>query len=178
MLRNLDGSPYRVSGELRVFNGSENREKDLLSSYDAEIIRINGAPLLYYEYLADANSIDPQYLEARSAIFNPEPVTLYAYYDPITSQNYQTMFGVDSPNMITFELNYQAAVGAIGHLPRVGSRLYTPHRGENWEVIQRGAADWKLWGQIRLVLECRQFQESLTRGDGRVTKAQNPYKVN
>jgi hypothetical protein len=81
--------------------------------------------------------------------------------------------------MVTFELNYDSVVAAIGHMPLVGSRLFTPHRGENWEIIQRGAADWKLWGQIRMVLECKQFQESSTRGEGRVTNNNPlPYKVN
>jgi hypothetical protein len=177
MIRNPDGTPYQVSGSLNVYNGNE-MERELLNTYDAEIIKINGTPLYYYEFLADANTIDPTYYEARGALYSPVPVLLYAYYDPITSQNYQNMFGIDSPNMTTFELNYQATQEAIGHLPLVGSRLFTPHRGENWRIIQRGAGDWKLWGQIRLILECEQFQESLTRGEGRVTQNTPPYKVN
>lgn len=188
MIRNVDGSPYQVSGTLQVFNPSHNGDRDLLNSYDAEIIKINGTPIYYYEYLADANSIDPLYNEARGALYSPNYVVLYAYYDPITSQNYQNMFGIDSPNTITFELNYDATVQAIGHMPRVGSRLYTPPPqggsssnffGQNWEIIQRGAADWKLWGQIRMILECGQFQESKSRQGGKVTeKAPPPYTIN
>jgi hypothetical protein len=177
MITNPDGTPYQVTGSLQVFSPNQ-EEKELLNEFDAEIIKINGTPILYYEYLADANTIDPLYWEARGAIFSQVPVVLYAAYDPITSQNYQNMFGIDAPDNITFELNYQATVEAIGHMPQVGSRLFTPHRGENWEIIQRSAGDWKLWGQIRMILECVRFQESKTRGEGKITQTPNPYKVN
>jgi hypothetical protein len=178
MIRNSDGTPYQVSGTLNIFNPANTEERSLLNQFDSEIIRINGTPLCYYEFLADASSINNLYFEARSALFDQNPITLYAYYDPITSQNYQDMFGIDSRNMMTFELNYDATVAAIGHLPVVGSRLYSPHRGENWVIIQKGAGDWKLWGQIRLLLECQQFQETSTRGEGKVTQPRDGYKIN
>lgn len=178
MIKGLDGAPYSVSGSLNVFN-SNPEDRALLNEIDAEIIRINGTPIFYYEIMIDSNSIDPLYREARGAIFSQDPIQIYAYYDPITSQNYQNMFGIDSLNMVTFELNYDAVVQAIGHMPLVGSRLFTPHRAENWEIIQRGSSDWKIWSQIRMVLECRQFQESTTRGDGKITQNNPlPYQVN
>jgi len=180
MIRNIDGSPYQPTGSLQVFDPNNTEERALLNEFDAEIIRINGTPLFYYEYIIDSNNqtLDSLYLEARGAMFATLPITLFAAYEPLTSQGYLNMFGIDSPDMMTFELNYDAVIGAIGHPPLVGSRLFSPHRGENWEIIQRSAGDWKLWGQIRMILECKRFQESLTRGEGKVTQPQNSYKVN
>ena len=127
----------------------------------------------------DVNNIDPLFLESRNKIWSQQPVLLYGFYDPITSQNFMNMFGIDSPDTdVMFELNYRAVLDAVGHKPKIGSRLFTPHKGEHWEIKQTNVADWKIWGEIRLQILVDRFQESTTTGEGKVTQQENSYKIN
>lgn len=177
MIRNPDGSPYSVSGTLQTYKPCDQTDKELFNRYDAEIIRINGTPIYYYELFLDSNNIDPLYREARAKVWSQNPVCLYGFYDPITSQNYVNMFGIDSPDEVIFEFNYQAVLQALGHKPKIGSRLFTPHKREHWEIKQTNVADWKMWSEIRLQVICDRFQETLSTGEGKVTKDEPPYKI-
>lgn len=169
MIRNCDGTPYKLSGSLNTFD-PKNPEHFLLNSFDSEIVEIAGTPILYFEVFIQKQTIDPLYREDRGKLFSNNPITLNGYYEPIPSQNYMNMFGIDAPDEMQFHFNYRAVLKAIGHPPKIGSRLYTPHKGENWQVIQRNVGDFFLWGELRLIIIAQRFQESITTGEGRVTQ--------
>lgn len=177
-IRNSDGSPYKLSGEIVQFD-DKNPEFELFNLLDEEVIRIAGSPLYYYEVFITTNDINELYLEARSKLWSPCPKCLYGYYDPITSSNQLGMFGIDSPDEIMFELNYRSVLKTLGHVPKIGSRIFSPHKSENWVIAQRNVEVFKMWGELRLQLLCIRFQESLTTGEGKVVK-DNPvnYKIN
>lgn len=168
-IRNCDGTPYKLSGSLDTFDPT-NPEHFLLNSFDSELIEIAGTPILYFEVFIQRQTIDPLYREDRGKLFSNNPITLKGYYEPIPSQNYMNMFGIDAPDEVQFQFNYRAVLKAIGHPPKIGSRLYTPHKGENWVVIQRNVGDFFLWGELRLTIIAQRFQESVTTGEGRVTQ--------
>lgn len=177
MIRNTDGSPYQVSGYFRTFDPCNTAERDLFNEFDAEILMITGAPVMYYEVFIDTNNTDPLYREARRKIWSQQPTILYSAYDPITSQNFMNMFGVDSPDELSLEFNYQAVLKALGgRKPKIGSRIFTPHKNENWLVKQVILADWKNWWEIRVQLLCDRFQESL--GEDIVTQKEQGYIIN
>jgi hypothetical protein len=165
---NKDGSLYSSTGSLRMFDPSS-PEHDLFNSWDEEAIKIAGTPLFYYEVFIQQNTVDPIYVEDRGKLWSPNPIALYCYYEPIKSKNDLTNFGIDAPDEMIFELNYRAALRAIGHPPKIGSRVFSPHLSENWVVIQRNLAQFKKWGAIRLELICQRFQESVTTGEGGVS---------
>ena len=168
-IKNCDGTPYKLSGSLNTFDPTS-PEHFLLNSFDAEIVEIAGTPILYFEVFIQKQTIDPLYREDRGKLFSNNPITLNGYYEPIPSQNYMNMFGIDAPDELQFQFNYRAVLKAIGHPPKIGSRLYTPHKGENWVVIQRNVGDFFLWGELRLTIIAQRFQESVTTGEGRVTQ--------
>lgn len=172
-----DGKPYKAVGAHRQFD-PENPEHCLFNLWDQEIIEIGGSPIFYYEVFIQSGTIDPLYREDRGKIFSNNPIQLFAIYEPIPSQNYQNMFGLDSPDEMMFEINFRAALDAIGHLPKIGSRIHTPHKREDWRIIQRNAGEFKLWGEIRLQLLCDKFQESVTTGEGKVTQKKPDFKIN
>ncbi len=169
MIKNCDGTPYKLSGSLNLFDPT-NPEQYLLNSYDAEIIQIAGTPILYYEVFIQNQTIDPLFREDRGKIFSNNPITLNGFYEPIPSQNFLNMFGIDAPDELQFQFNYREVLKAVGHPPKIGSRLFTPHKAENWVIIQRNVGDFFLWGELRLTLICQRFQESTTTGEGRVTQ--------
>lgn len=173
---NLDGTPYQLRGSVQMFDPND-RNHDLFNLWDQEAIIRGGSPIFYYEAIITQNMIDPVYLEARNKLFSEHPVQLWCTYDPIPSQNTINQFGIDSPDEIKFDLNYRAVLKSLGHPPKIGSRLFTPHLRENWEIIQRNLGEFKLWGALRLELICKRFQESNTTGEGKVTQKEPDLKI-
>jgi len=170
MLLNPDGSKYCPTGTLRQFNPGPNNQLKLFDLWDQAAIEQGGSPIYYYEVFISSGEIDEDYIEARGKIFSEQPVELWATYDPLASQNYQNQWGLDSLNDMVFELNAKAVINKVGHMPKIGSRIHTPHLGEDWQIVQRNLGEFKLWGALRLQLICQQFQESTTTSDGKVTE--------
>lgn len=175
MIRKQDGSPYSPSGSLQQFN-PHGAAHDLLIRYDEEMIRISGTPVYYYEVLIQEQTIDPIYMEDRGKLFSPYPIKLWAFYEPPQQANMSGIFAIDTPDEeIILELNYHAATRELGGIPKIGSRVYTPHRAENWIVIDYKLDQFKLWGVIRLLLHCKKFQETVT--DVPITQPQPDFKI-
>ncbi len=177
MLLDVNGKPYRAVGDIQQFD-PENPEHNLFNLWDEEAIRKAGSPIFYYEVFIQKGTIDPIYVEDRGKIWSNTPIELFAIYDPIPSQNAQTMFGIDSPDEMIFQINYKSALRTIGHPPKVGSRIHTPHLREDWRVVQRNLGEFKLWGALRLELICSKFQESTTTGEGKVTQKKPDFTIN
>lgn len=171
-LKNLDGTPYKLKGSVQTYGNSE-RTQDLFNIWDQEAILRGGSPIYYYEVIITQNMIDPIYLEARNKLFSNNPIELWSNYEPIRSQNLLSQMGLDSQDEMRFELNYKAALKAVGHPLKIGSRIFTPHLSENWVIIQRNLSEFKLWGALRLEIVCQRFQEDVVTGEGKVT-ARNP----
>jgi hypothetical protein len=177
MLRNLSGTPYKAIGSLQQFD-PENPAHDLFNSWDEEIIKIGGSPIYYYEVFIQRATIDPLYWEDRGKLFSQVPVQLWSFYEPVSQQNFQSTFGLDSPDELMFELNYRAVLKAVGHPPKVGSRIFTPHKRENWLIVQRKLGEYRLWGELRLQLVCERFQEDIITGEGNVTNRAPDFTIN
>jgi hypothetical protein len=130
LLKNPDGTPYKPTGSLEQFD-PDNPERCLWNDWDAEIMKIYGSPVFYYEVFIQTGSLDKLYREDRGKIWSNNPITLYASYEPVAGQNYQSAFGIDSPDEVIFDFNYRDVVKRIGHPPKIGSRIFTPHRNED-----------------------------------------------
>jgi hypothetical protein len=172
MILNPDGTTYSPVGSIQQFD-PENPELCLFDLWDEEIIKMGGSPIFYYEVFIQTNTIDPIYIEDRGKLFSNNPVQLYCTYEPIQSQNAMTAFGIDAPDEMIFEFNYRSVLRTIGHPPKIGSRLFTPHLRENWVIIQRNLGEFKLWGALRLQILAQRFQESVTTGEGKISQAKN-----
>lgn len=176
-IRNPDGSQYNVSGSMQQFD-PENPEHDLFNAWDQEVIKIGGSPVFYHEVFIQSGTVDPQYWEDRGKIYSPVGVELWCYYEPLNQSNNQGAFGFDGADDMLFEFNYKSVLDTIGHPPKMGSRLFTPHKSENWIIVQRKLDQFKLWGEIRLQLVCQRFQESTTTEEGKVTQQKTDFKIN
>jgi len=173
---NSDGTPYSFGG-LERFN-PDNPEHELNNLIDAELVKIGGSPVYYYEVFIQMNTIDELYREDRGKLYSNYPVELNAFYTPVTSQNIQTAFGIDALEEVELQLNYREVLNTLGHPPKVGARIFTPHKRQNWIVVQRDIDDFRLWGELRLKLYCQPFQESLTQNEGAVSQLKPDFKIN
>lgn len=176
-IKNPDGSIYQPLGRFQQFDPSS-PEHDLFNLWDQEAIQISGSPLLYYEIFINLSNIDELYVEARDKIWSTCPVTIYGYYNPIPSSNMIGVFGVDAPDEIMFEFNYRHVLNTLGNKPKIGARIFSPHKQENWQVVQNNVEAFNIWGELRLQVMCIRFQESLTTGEGKVTQRKPDFKVN
>jgi hypothetical protein len=176
MIYRSDGLPYSPTGSRQQFDDGL-PEHDLFNTWDEESIKIGGTPLFYHELYIDTNNVDPIYLESRVKMFNPHPVQLYATYEPVPSQNMQTAFGIDSPDEMVFDLNYRAVLRDLGHVPKIGSRLFTPFLKENWVIIERKTGEFKMYGVVRLQLICQRFQEDDVSGTSVNKSPDVDYKI-
>lgn len=162
MLCNPDGTPFKLKGSLQQFDPT-NPDHAIFERYDQEIIQIGGSPIFYYEVFIQEQTIDKVYLEDRGKMWSNFPVQFFGYYEPQAQSNPSSLFGIDTPDEeVLIEANYQAVLKAIGHMPKRGSRLFTPHRQENWVIIDTKLDQFKLWSAIHLQLYCKKFQESST----------------
>lgn len=170
MIRKANGTPFKVSGSYQQFDPTSPKH-DLFNRFDSEAIKLGGSPIYYYKVLIQTQTVDPIYFEDRGKLFDNNYVELFSYYEPPQQQNLSTLFAVDVPEEeIIFELNYQDVLTRLGgEPPLVGSRIYTPHRGENWIIIDRRLDQFKYWGIVRLNLQCRKFPENRTSNEGTVT---------
>jgi hypothetical protein len=175
-LRKPDGTEYVASGCRQQFN-PDAPEHQLFNFWDEEAIEIGGSPLFYYEIFIPTAKIDRLYLECRAKLFNNFPVTLYCTYDPQPQTKTRGPFGWDSMQDYTFELNYKHTLKLLGHPPKIGSRLYTPHLGEDWVLVNTKTSEYKMWGNVRLQLICQRFQENLTTGEGKITSVRPEFRM-
>jgi hypothetical protein len=176
VIRNADGSPYNVSGSLQQFDPN-NPEHCLFNEWDSEVIRIGGSPIFYYELFIQTQTLDPIHREDRGKLYAQTPIQLWGLYEPMDAQYYQNMFGIEGVEDMVFEFNYSEVVNLIGHAPKVGSRLYTPHLGESWRIIQPTRGEWAMWGALRLKLFCMKWQETTTDRQGSVTQRQVDFNI-
>lgn len=178
MIRNPDGSAYRLQGKISQFD-TTGRNADLFNRFDEPLFRLYGSPVYYYEVLIDLTTVDRIHLEDRGKLFSPVPIQLWGLYEPAIDENISNEYILDVPNTeIIIEFNYRAILAAIGHPPKVGSRIFTPHRGENWIIIERRAAQFRGWQVLHMELLCKRFQETTTTGEGNVSQPEPDYKVN
>ena len=176
MLRDSCGRPYQALGKYQHFDPN-NSVHELFNLWDEEAIKIGGSPIYYYEVFIQNGTLDPLYVEDRGKIYSNHPVQLYCYYEPIPASNTLGVFGIDSPDEMIFEFNYRSVLRSIGHPPKIGARIFSPHKRENWRVIQRNTGGYELWGELRLQLICQRFQESVTTGSGRVTQKEPDFTI-
>ena len=175
-IKNPDGTPYKPAGSIGQFDQT-NPERCLFDELDAEAIKTFGSPVYYYEVFIQTDSLDRLYREDRGKVWSNNPITLYASYEPIPNQNYQNAFGIDAPDEIMFDMNYADVLKKIGHPPKIRSRIHTPHRNEDWVIIQRNIGETMLWSKVRLQVLCQKFQENITTGEGKVSNKKPEFKL-
>lgn len=159
-----NGRPYAPTGSLQQFDDGL-PEHALFNEWDQAAIKQGGSPIYYYELFVNMNNIDPLYLESRTKIYSPTPVCLYCYYEPVPSQNFQSPFGIDSPDDMLFEFNYLSVINTLGHVPKIGSRFFTPFLRENWVIVERKTSEMKMYQVVRLQCLCQRFQEDAVSGN-------------
>lgn len=176
MIRNQDGSPYRVTSNVQQFDPT-NPDVDLFNLWDQEAIMRGGSPVEYYEVFIAQQTIDPDYRESRSKVWSQHSIQLWCVYEPTPTTRFMGMFGLDAPDEIVLEANYADVLSRLGGPPKLGSRIFTPHLREHWELIQCNTGEYKSWRVLRLQMICKRFQESLTTGEGKVTQNVPNYKI-
>lgn len=171
VIKNPDGTPYELSC-FKFFDKTASFH-NLFNDYNQELAKIGGSPIYYYEAIIPPSTIDPVYWESRGMLYSDQYVVFHAYYEPFMMK-YQDMFALH-PGTDTqiFKASYNEVISAIGHPPKLDSRIYTPHKGENWKIVNCITGGYEYWGELTIEIICDKFQENLETGEGQVT-SNNP----
>lgn len=173
---NTNGLPYVPSGSIQQFDPG-NPDTSFLQSVDMEGIHAFGSPIYYYERFSSGN-IDYTYREDRSELWSQIPLMFFGYYEPIASTNNLGVFGIDAADELMITCNYKEVLGVVNHVPKIGSRIFTPQLRENWEIIQCNLSEMKLlWQVYHIELILRRFQESKTNSSSVIPQPTLPYNV-
>lgn len=165
MIKNSDGTPYTLGGSLNTFD-PQNPDLTLLDDLFLESLQINGVPVLIYPVLIQMTSFDKLYAEDRSKLWAQIPTELNAFMEPVTNQNYQNVFGIDSPGDIVMEFSRKQLMEKLNGLPKVGSRIFVPFRRENFIVVQRNMGAMRAWHTVSIQIVAQHFQTSSTDASG------------
>jgi hypothetical protein len=126
------------------------------------LIQSYGSPIYLYEVFISISSMDQLYLEDRGKLWCPNPIQLFALYEPIEPQNPSTAFGIDGIGDVVFTCNSQAVFQALGHWPKRGSRIQTPHLNEFWVIVDYRLTTFQLWSALNISIIAEKFQENIS----------------
>ena len=172
-VRKKDGTIYKLAGTLSQLL-PDSPTNELFNEWDQELIRLGGSPILYYKVFIPRSGVDEQYMECRTKVWSQTPIELFGMYDPIPSQLNQGLFGIDGPDQIIIQTNYKDTIDKLGHLPIIGSRIYTPMLREQWEIIDRKLDQFNRWQVYHVLIHCQRFQDTLTNPAGSVSQGDQP----
>lgn len=165
-----DGRPYRASGKLQMYNPTDPKH-DLFNKWDRDAIMAGGTPVYYHEVIIQTNTVDPIYFEDRGKIYNPNPVEIWASYEPQPDMPYVTEFGFNGMADIILDCNYKDVLERIGHPPKPGSWIRTPHLDRDWILVNSTLGEFGHWGALRIKMVLKRFQDDIhTKRDTSVYK--------
>jgi hypothetical protein len=164
MLRNKDGSPYKLNGSVNNYDPS-NPDHDLMDSVDKEQIESSGAPIEYYRVIVDSN-VDQLYHEQRQKVYLQEPILMKAVWEPVSPIWNDISVGFSSEESMVFSFNRKEFIEKVGEMPRIGSIIKTCDEGMFWEIVNRNVnvenEDRKMWGKHRINAVCVKYQATVT----------------
>lgn len=135
--------------------------KTSLKKLDGQWIESAGHPIFILGVI-EYETTDPLYLEkvTHKHIYG-SPILVYGIYE-YSPTNAMTAFGIDEPDELNIEVNYDILIEKLKMLPKIGTLLKVEE--ENWVVANYNWVYDKFIGKKRLNLTCRRYQESATCG--------------
>lgn len=148
-----------TNGDLHFFD-HDNPDINLVNMIDAELIKIAGSPILYYQFIAGETQYDPVYMEARDKPIASEPITLYGHYDPKVVEENLTQFGIEVTNdqVFTFNKSYidQTVKGGL----KPGDILQPKFQNQKYEIFEVQEDSFELYGVYHLVCSAKLLRDT------------------
>lgn len=138
--------------------------KDTLRKIDGYWIESAGHPIVVKGVFKRDEAVEKLYREDRGTVFDTLPhVTFHGFYDYPTLPSL-TCFGIDAPDEMEVQVNYDIVTSRLGKVPEIGTLLTIEQ--SDWMVINRSYIYNRFIGKYRLALLCARYQESVTTGNG------------
>lgn len=134
-------------------------DKNLFNKIDAENIKLSGSRVLLYEYI-ESNDIDDVYLESRQKTISPNPIILWAHYDPRPVEEALSEFGVQMQYDQTFTFNKSYVEGILGRPIRAGDVLKVEFQNAKFEVYEVQEDSFESYGVYHLLVHAKLLRDT------------------
>jgi len=134
-------------------------DKNLFNLVDAENIKLSGSRVLVYKYVP-SNDIDDVYQESRQKTIAPEPVALWAHYDPRPVEENLTQFGVEMQIDQVFVFNKSYTETALGQPVEIGDIIEPEFQDMKFEVFEVQEDSFEAYGVYHLLVHAKLLRDS------------------
>lgn len=134
-------------------------DKNLFNLVDAENIKLSGSRVLVYKYIP-SNDIDDVYQESRQKTIAPEPVGLWAHYDPRPVEENLTQFGVEMQVDQVFVFNKSYTEKMLGEPVAIGDIIEPEFQDMKFEVFEVQEDSFEAYGVYHLLVHAKLLRDS------------------
>lgn len=134
-------------------------DKNLFNLVDAENIKLSGSRVKVYEYIP-SNDIDDVYQESRQKTIAPEPVVLWAHYEPRAIEENLTQFGVEMQIDQVFIFNKSYTENILGRSIAIGDVLEPDFQEMKFEVFEVQEDSFEAYGVYHLLVHAKLLRDT------------------
>jgi hypothetical protein len=149
---------FDETSRLSLFD-RDNPDKNLFNLVDDELIKLAGSQILVYKYIP-SNDVDDVYMEARQKPIAPEPIKVYASYDPRPIEENLTQFGVEIQSDQIFTFNKSYIERRIGRSIIIGDVLKPVFQNMKFEVYQVVEDSFESYGVYHLMVYAKLLRDT------------------
>tara|TARA_R100001460_G_scaffold74365_1_gene115433 strand:+ start:123 stop:566 length:444 start_codon:yes stop_codon:yes gene_type:complete len=126
---------------------------------DYENIKLSGSRIKVFEYVI-SDDIDDIYQESRQKTIAPEPVTLWAHYDPRPIEENLSQFGVEMQIDQVFVFNKSYTENLLGRAIAIGDVLQPEFQEMKFEVFEVQEDSFEAYGVYHLMVHAKLLRDT------------------
>ena len=150
---------YPESRDSRLSLYNKKNDKNLFNLVDAENIKLSGSKIFVYKY-TPSEEYDDVYMESRQKVISPEPVVLWAHYDPRPIEEELSEFGVEIQYDQTFIFNKSQTEAILGR-PIINGDIIEPEfQNAKFEVFEVQEDEFSSYGVYHLLVNAKILRDT------------------
>lgn len=149
--------PNVSDSPLSLYN--KKNDKNLFNIIDAEHIKLSGSKVFLYKYIP-SEDVDDVYMEVRQKTISPEPVVLWAHYDPRPIEENLGEFGVEIQYDQTFIFNKSYVEMTAGRPILIGDIIEVEFQNVKFEVFEVQEDSFESYGVYHLLVHAKLLRDT------------------
>jgi hypothetical protein len=152
-------SNFPEERDTRLSLYKKKNDKNLFNLIDSENIKLSGSRVRVFEYVA-SNDIDDVYQESKQKTISPEPVVLWAHYEPRAIEENLTQFGVEMVSDQVFIFNKSYTENILGRSITIGDVLEPEFQEMKFEVFEVQEDSFEAYGVYHLLVHAKLLRDT------------------
>ncbi len=152
-------SNFPEERDTRLSLYKKKNDKNLFNLIDSENIKLSGSRVRVFEYV-QSNDIDDVYQESKQKTISPEPVVLWAHYEPRAIEENLTQFGVEMVSDQVFVFNKSYTENILGRPITIGDVLEPEFQEMKFEVFEVQEDSFEAYGVYHLLVHAKLLRDT------------------